>query len=111
MKNPYANLIGAITAIFLVALMIGCIVIVCKLFSQLDDADDRKNRSNEPQISDQPHHAPSDQQPTGDHNQLSQRPTVIGQTWIESGMCTKFAKTFIKLLRVQRQLGNIQSLF
>ena len=66
--------------------MVGCIVIVCKLLGQLEDADYKQNRTHAAQSSDSPENPPTGQDSPGDPNQLNPRPSVIGQTWIESGI-------------------------
>ena len=69
---------------FLTAVMIGCMVIVCNLLSQLEDAEEKKSN-----VTQQSLETPGQQQPqahgsTGERNQMAPRPPVIRQSWIES---------------------------
>ena len=60
--------------------MIGCMVIVCKLLSQLEDADEEKN-GNQPmgQVRDQ---LSVDPDSPNDSSQMAPRSAVIRQSWV-----------------------------
>ena len=63
--------------------MIGCMVIVCKLLSQLEDADEEKNGivPNQPmgQVRDQ---LSVDPDSPNDSSQMAPRSAVIRQSWV-----------------------------
>ena len=76
---------------FLTAIMIGCMVIVCNLLSQLEDAEEKKGARNNvnPSIDGQ-QQQPQDRESADERNQMAPRPAVIRQSWIDSGNLSLF---------------------
>ena len=74
---------GALYGMLLTSGMIGCMVIVCKLLSQLEDADEEKNGidPNQPlePLRGQQSADPNSQ---NDSNQMAPRSAVIRQSWV-----------------------------
>ena len=101
----YDNYVGAIAGSFLIAIIIGCIVIVCKVVGELEESDHKVNRSNLPQSSDQSEHPSSES--TGRRNQLSLRPSAIGQAWIESGILLVIDSILPNSVMVQRYFKGL----
>ena len=64
--------------------MIGCMVIVCKLLSQLEDADEEKNGISHPNQSSEPlgHQNASEPDSQNDSSQMAPRSAVIRQSWV-----------------------------
>ena len=70
----------------LTAIMIGCMVIVCKLLSQLEDADEKRDINNAiAQSLENPQPHTNHHLRLNDPNQMAPRPAVIRQSWVDTG--------------------------
>ena len=79
--------IGPITGMALATVMIGCMVIICKLLSQLEDADEKRDINNAiAQSLENPQPPSGNLGRPNDQNSMAPRPAVIRQSWMGTGM-------------------------